>query len=86
MTTKNRIKKIEQAQGIGEKKKYLCVIDYGNDDKGYKVQSCFGGENIHFETRAQLDTFAARPEIDLQIVSVVFASSDTANTQATQND
>lgn len=77
MTTKTRIKQLEKASGKGEKKKYLCVVNEAGgafQSEGYKVQSLFGGENLHFNTRAELDEFSKRPDIDLTLIILRYAS------------
>lgn len=83
MTTKTRLKKIEQASGKDEKKKYLCVINelswHKDEAKGYKVQSLFGGEDLHFDTLAELKAFGERADIELTIIRVISASEDLEN-------
>lgn len=79
MTTKTRLKKIEQASGTGEKKKYLCVVNEAGgafQSEGYKVQSLFGGEDLHFNTRGELDEFEKRPDVELTLIRVISASED----------
>lgn len=88
MSTKTRLNKIEQAHSTGVKKKYLCCITngmFGDVSKDYTVQPYTvsqggtGGDNIHFETRAELDKFAARLDVDLYIVNFVCDSAIEAD-------
>ena len=71
----NRVKQVEKARGIGDKKRYLCVIE---TDGGYKVQSLFGGKDLHFDTRAELDEFEKRPDVELTTVTILYVSKKTA--------
>lgn len=77
LTTKTRLKKIEQARGAGEKKKYFCLAKgdapYSEDGR-YKVQSIDGGEDLYIDTLAELQAFEKRPDIDMTIIRVVPAS------------
>ncbi len=90
MTTKQRIKQLEKASGTGKKKKYLCVMGLEFWDspevqaKGYKVQPYMveaggtGGEPFYIATKKELDEFAARPDVDLDIVNFNFTEASEA--------
>jgi hypothetical protein len=85
MTTKQRIEKLEKERDINRavhRYKYICIIHETSDrvlskDEGYTVQCCprenggTGGDPIHFVTRAELDDFAARPDVDLTLIRLV---------------
>jgi len=85
MTTKQRIEKLEKAKqndSALNHYKYLCVIDESADKvfsqaEGFTVQCCAKekggthGEPIHFDARADLDDFAARPDVDLSLIRLV---------------
>ncbi len=76
---KQRIKQLEKTHAP-KTKKYLCVIGLECWDtpeekaKGYKVQPFAveyggtGGEPFYIATREKLDTFAARADVDLDII------------------
>lgn len=82
MNAKTRIKQLEKTHGTGKVNKYLCVIrpewmEWDTPEekaKGYKVQPCVkefggtGGEPFYIATRKELDEFAARPGVDLDII------------------
>lgn len=80
-TNKNRLTRLEKQSGTGKVKKYLCVIGLSGWDspeekaKGYKVQPCTvefggtGGEPFYLKTRKELDEFAARSDVELDIVT-----------------
>jgi len=85
MTTKQRIIKLEQEKNTNRAVRpyaYMCVVDETltgvlSQTEGFTVQCCprenggTGGDPIHFVTRAELDDFAARPEIDLTLICLV---------------
>jgi hypothetical protein len=86
MNAKQRIKQLEKARGAGKVKKYLCVIGLSGWDtpeeqaKGFKVQPCTvqfggtGGEPFYIATQKELDEFAARADVDLDIIEIKYAS------------
>lgn len=86
MTTKTRLKKIEQASGKGEKKKYFCLangFDSPYPEGGrYKAQAMDGGEDLYFDTLAELEAFEKRPDIELTIIRVVSASEAIGEEEA----
>lgn len=79
MSAKTRIKQLEKTHAP-KKKKYMCVIGLEFWDtpeekaKGYKVQPFTvesggtGGEPFYIATREELDKFAARDDVDLDII------------------
>ena len=85
MTTKQRIANLEQEHDINHKVnryKYICVIDETStrvlsQTEGFTAQCCTrenggtDGDPIHFVARADLDNFAARPDIDLTLIRLV---------------
>jgi hypothetical protein len=90
MSIKNRIVKLEDAAGIGARLKYLCVITpswaEGWDSprekaNGYKIQPCTreyggtGGEPFYLATREELEAFQARPDVDLDIIEIVYTDT-----------
>ena len=83
MTTKTRIKQLEKASGKGEKKKYFCLVNsfdspYSPEGGRYKAQAMDGGEDLYFDTLAELEAFEKRPDIDMTIIRVVYASEAIA--------
>jgi hypothetical protein len=85
MSNKQRIQQLEKTHAP-KKKKYLCVIGLECWDspeekaKGYKVQPCTvesggtGGEPFYIATREDLDKFAARDDVDLDIIEFTDAN------------
>ena len=85
MTTKQRIIKLEQEKNNNRAPNcyaYMCVVDETStgifsQTEGFTVQCCpregggTGGDPIHFVTRADLDNFAARPDVDLTLIRLV---------------
>ncbi len=85
MTTKQRIIKLEQEKNTNRavnRYAYMCVVDETStgvlsQTEGFTVQCCprenggTGGDPIHFVTRAELDDFAARPDVDLTLIRLV---------------
>jgi hypothetical protein len=80
-TNKQRVAQLEKTHAP-KVNKYLCVImDLWDTPekkaKGYKVQPCTaqfggtGGDPFYLATRADLDAFAARPDVDLGIVEII---------------
>ena len=85
MSIKNRLVKLETDRGVNKVNKYLCVISpegMGSPEEkalGYKVQPLdgTGGEPSYIATRAELDAFGARPDIELTIVSIGYTDTPT---------
>jgi hypothetical protein len=90
MTLKTRLAKLEQ--GIAPKvKKYLCVIGPAEWDtteekaKGYKIQPCTreaggtGGDPFYIATEAEFEKFAAREDIELDIIRIVYEDKKPAD-------
>ena len=83
MSIKQRLQKLEKITAPNTKK-YMCVItSYENDERRphaaqpYKAQIIGGGgEDIVFSTREELETFGARPDIDLEILNVIIQYVD----------
>ena len=85
MTTKQRIIKLEQEKNTNDavnRHAYICVVDETSTGvlsqaEGFTVQCCprekggTGGDPIRFATRAELDNFAARPDVDLTLIRLV---------------
>ena len=83
----NRIKAIEKANGLSNVYKYMCVIgptgwkSPEEEAQGYKIQPFIesaggtGGEGFYLPTREAVDEFAARPDVDLSIITIVFGST-----------
>jgi hypothetical protein len=59
-----------------EKKQFFCVIYPDQEAKGYDVSDMRGGSGQHFATLADLETFGARPDVELTLLEVVYASQD----------
>lgn len=87
MNNKSRLAKLEKQSGTGERKKYFCVFGLESSEeklKGYKVQPCpieyggTGGEPFYLKTRKELDEFAARPDVDLETVEIVYTDEGDA--------
>jgi len=83
MSAKTRIKQLEKASGKGEKKKYFCLangFDSPYPEGGrYKAQAMDGGEDLYFDTLAELEAFGERADIELTIIRVISASEDLEN-------
>jgi hypothetical protein len=89
-TNKNRIAQLEKQSGTGKKKKYFCVMGLEFLEspevqaKGYKVQPCTveaggtGGEPFYIATKKELDEFAARPDVEMDVVNFDFAKASEA--------
>jgi hypothetical protein len=76
MSIKTRIKQIEKIQT--KKKQYICVVYHPATEPpegGYKVNSR-DGDPLTFETYAELLEFEARPDVELILVVVCYASED----------
>lgn len=74
-TNKNRLAKLEQAQGTGEKIKYICT-SYAKD-KEYIAKPFGGGagETFTFKTEEAMTAFFdKRKELELLHIRVVYAS------------
>ena len=71
---KSRLERLETAAGMDGVKKYVCIIYPDQDSKGFDVSDFGGGNPQHFETRAELESFEARPDVELTIIDVVYAS------------
>lgn len=71
---KNRLAKLEQANGKGEKTQYLCT-SYAKDT-GYKAKPFMGaGKPLTFETLdAMTKYFDKHTELELIHIAVVYAS------------
>lgn len=90
MNAKQRIRQLEKARGTGKKKNYICVtgLDSWNSPeeqaKGYKVQPCAvefggtGGEPFYLATRKELEEFAARSDVNLDIIKFEFVDNPSA--------
>src|SRR5688500_5830995 len=86
----SRVNKLEQGQGVGKAYKYMHIrYEEGvmgdprmpeEKEKGLKIQPWApafggnGGEPFYLETQAELEAFAARPDVELTILVVVRAS------------
>jgi hypothetical protein len=89
MTLRNRLAKIERALGAHDKHGYLCVT--GPDslaadeeaEKGYKIQPLVksaggtGEAPFHLATWEEVEAFAARPDVELTILTIVFEDRRT---------
>lgn len=90
MNAKQRIKQLEKQSGTGKKKNYICVtgLDSWNSPeeqaKGYRVQPCpveFGGTGekpFYIATRKELEEFAARSDVNLDLIEFVYTDTPTA--------
>jgi hypothetical protein len=90
MTTKNRLAKLEKHSGVSEKKNYICFTGLGflesseEKAKGYRVQPCpleYGGTGekpFYIATRKELEEFAARSDVHLDLIEFVYADTPTA--------
>lgn len=82
---RSRVNKLEAAQGIGRRMKYMCVLMQGWADgwdtpeekaKGYKIQPFIqsaggtGGEPFYIRTEQGLNEFAARDDVELTIIKI----------------
>jgi hypothetical protein len=56
--------------------KYLCVYYADKELDGYKVTRTDppGGDLLHFATMEELQAFEARPDVDLLIFQILYAS------------
>ncbi len=96
---KNRIAQLEKQSGAHDVYKYMCVIpgewmsSWDSSDeraKGYKIQPLInsaggnGGEPFYIATEAELNEFAARPDVDLQIIVISYESAADAINQPTK--
>ncbi len=93
MSIKNRLVKLEAAQGVNKVDKYICVFptpwtsgwDTPEEKAGFKIQPCVkefggtGGASFYLATQKELDAFGARPDVDLTIINIEF--TDTPITQ-----
>ncbi len=90
MTVETRIKQLEKTNGVGSVKGYMCVFfdPPGAEEmsKGYKVQPFIkesggtGEDPFYLATRAELDAFAARDDVDLTTIKIVYKDSEPIST------
>lgn len=76
---KSRLARIEKALRPSHKQAYVCTYYEGSEAEGFTV---FDGrrEGMHFATRAELDAFAARPDVDLTRIVIVYADDKPTST------
>ena len=76
---KSRLAKLE-AEHAPETDRYVCIVHPDQEGQGYDVSHFAAGvrtdEKIHFNTRAELDAFEARSDVDLLIVEIVYVSQE----------
>ncbi len=99
MSIKSRLIGLEKARAP-KVNKYLCVyydpIEAGGPPeeraKGYKVQPApkeyggIGGEPFYLATKADLDAFAARDDVDLATVCIFYKDDEVVPEEEEQDD
>lgn len=87
---KVRLKRLEQATNARARWRCFCVTRDDEDKRpevvGYSVTSVTAEgrheEVFHCSTRAELEAFAARPDVDLTIIEIVHTAGMPAAPQA----
>jgi hypothetical protein len=78
---KTRLQQLEKKAGLGDRMKYMCVIDNlthwdtpEERAKGYKIQPCAkwaggtGGEPFYLASWEDVEKFESRPDVELLII------------------
>lgn len=55
-------------------KQYICMYYKGQEAAGFDVTDSDGRNSQHFATRAELDAFDSRPDVDLLVIVIKYAS------------
>lgn len=79
MTIKTRIAKLETVYQPDIKQR-VCIYYEDKESEGFTVTDGQGKNVEHFATLAELEAYEARPDIDLIVFKIVYASSKPITT------